>query len=120
MNKDELKSAILEYIESHKGTTFTEIEWVFEENNFDYEGNLAYTSGENPNIVFWVDWNKEAFTIIDELKRDGFIEMSPCPLIVYLIDGKLPTLPVAKSKYIKTNHWLPATFNICKKDTEHV
>ena len=30
MNKNELKSEILEYIESHDGATFVEIENVFE------------------------------------------------------------------------------------------
>ena len=55
MNKNELKSKILEYIKSHDGTTFVEIENVFEENNFNFKGDGAYTSGQHPNIVF-LDW----------------------------------------------------------------
>ena len=51
MNKNQLKSEILEYIESHDGTTFVEIENVFEENNFNYKGDGAYTSGQHPNVV---------------------------------------------------------------------
>lgn len=39
MNKNQLKSEILEYIKAHAGTSFVEIERVFEENNFDYKGD---------------------------------------------------------------------------------
>lgn len=115
MNINHLKSEILEYIESHDGTTFVEIENVFEENNFNYKGDGAYTSGQHPNVVFWIGWNQEAFNIIAELKRDGLIEMDICPPIIYLVDGKGLDLPIVKSKYIKTDHWLPVAFNICKK-----
>ena len=59
MTKNELKSEILEYIESHDGTTFVEIENVFEENNFNYKGDGAYTSGQHPNVVFWIDGTKK-------------------------------------------------------------
>lgn len=69
MNKNQLKSEILEYIKTHDGTSFVEIESVFEENNFDYKGVGAYTSGQHPNVVFWVGWNQEAFDVIAELKK---------------------------------------------------
>ncbi len=69
MNKNQLKSEILEYIKTHDGTSFVEIERVFEENNFDYKGVGAYTSGQHPNVVFWVGWNQEAFDVIAELKK---------------------------------------------------
>ncbi|EHS79903.1 hypothetical protein IS189_0946 [Staphylococcus aureus subsp. aureus IS-189] len=69
MNKNQLKSEILEYIKAHAGTSFVEIERVFEENNFDYKGDGAYTSGQHPNVVFWVGWNQEAFDVIAELKK---------------------------------------------------
>lgn len=120
MNKQKLKSEILEYIESHDGTTFVEIEDVFEDNKFIYKGDGAYTSGQHPNVVFWVGWNQEAFNIIAELKQDGLIEMDICPPIIYLVDGKGLDLPIVKSKNIKTDHWLPVAFNICTKEKERV
>ena len=69
MNKNQLKTEILEYIKAHAGTSFVEIERVFEENNFDYKGDGAYTSGQHPNVVFWIGWNQEAFDVIAELKK---------------------------------------------------
>ncbi|HDD0568388.1 TPA: pathogenicity island protein [Staphylococcus aureus] len=120
MNKNQLKSEILEYIKAHAGTSFVEIERVFEENNFDYKGVGAYTSGQHPNVVFWVGWNQEAFDVIAELKKDGHIEMDICEPIVYMVDGKGLDLPIVRSKNIKTDHWLPVTFNVSKKEMECV
>ncbi|HCV6748720.1 TPA: pathogenicity island protein [Staphylococcus aureus] len=116
MNRNRMKQIILEYIKRHEGTSFVEIEQLFEDNHFNYKGNGAYSSGQHQNVIFWSGWNKPAFTIIAELKRDGFIEMDVCPPIVYLVDGKGLSLPIARSKNIKTDHWLPVAFNICKKE----
>lgn len=101
MNKNQLKSEILEYIKAHAGTSFVEIERVFEENNFDYKGDGAYTSGQHPNVVFWIGWNQEAFDVIAELKKDRRIEMDICEPIVYMVDGKGLDLPIVSSKTLK-------------------
>lgn len=110
MNKNRLKNKILEYIKTHEETSFVEIENIFEENGFDYEGDGAYTSGNHENVVFWLGWNEEAFSIVADLKRDGLIEMNICPPLYYLIDGKGLSLPIVKSKNINTDHWLPVAF----------
>lgn len=69
MNKNQLKSEILEYIKAHAGTSFVEIEHVFEENNFDYKGDGAYTSGQHPNVVFWIGGIKKRLMLSLNLKR---------------------------------------------------
>lgn len=120
MNRNQLKSEIINYIKLHEGTSFVEIERIFEDNHFNYKGDGAYTSGHHPNVIFWSGWNQNAFNIIAELKRDGFIEMDVCPPIIYLVDGKGLDLPIVKSKYIKTDHWLPVAFNIGTKIKERV
>ncbi|HCY0842307.1 TPA: pathogenicity island protein, partial [Staphylococcus aureus] len=48
------------------------------------------------------------------------IEMDICEPIVYMVDGKGLDLPIVRSKNIKTDHWLPVTFTISKKETECV
>ena len=72
MNKNQLKSEILEYIKAHAGTSFVEIERVFEENNFDYKGDGAYTSGQHPNVVFWIGWNQKRLMLSLNLKRQTY------------------------------------------------
>lgn len=115
MNKNRMKQIILEYIKRHDGTSFVEIEELLDENHFNYRGNGAYSSGEHHNVIFWIGWNKQAFNIIAELKRDGHIAMNICEPFVYLVDGKSLSLPILrKPSDAKRECWLPVTFSKTK------
>lgn len=61
MNKNELKSGILEYIESHNGTTFVEIENVFEENNFNYKGDRSIIVQSAIYFIFFIHFKRTPF-----------------------------------------------------------
>ncbi|HCZ8175689.1 TPA: pathogenicity island protein, partial [Staphylococcus aureus] len=52
-----IKGELVNYIKNNAGTSFVEIEKVFDENAFDYKGQGAYTSAVNNNIVYWYGWN---------------------------------------------------------------
>ena len=82
-----IQSKLIDYIKNNTGTSFVEIE-KFEQNDFDYTGQGAYTSAENNNIVFWYGWNKQAFDVVSELVNEGVIEMSRCESMIYVVDGK--------------------------------
>lgn len=113
-----VKIKIIKYITENAGTSFVEIEKVFDENDFDYKGQGAYTSLENSNIVFWYGWNKQAFDVVSELVNDGVIEMKQCESIIYMVDGKGLNFPILKSDNVDTYHWLPVTFAINKNEKE--
>ncbi|TBW80378.1 pathogenicity island protein, partial [Staphylococcus epidermidis] len=49
----DLKNKITKYISTNNGTSFVEIENIFEENNYEYNGNVAFCNRENTNIIFW-------------------------------------------------------------------
>lgn len=115
MTSENIKNKVLDYIKQHEGTSFVEIERVFEEHHFDYKGEGAYTSGQNQNVIFWTGWNEQAFNIVAELKREGHIELEACPLFIYLTDGKCLSLPVMqKASDAKHDCWLPITFSVSK------
>ena len=44
--------------------------------------------------------------------------MIRCESMIYIVDGKGLNFPVLKSDDVDTYHWLPVTFNICKKEME--
>ena len=113
-----IQSKLVDYIKNNAGTSFVEIEKVFEQNNFDYKGQGAYTSAVNSNIVFWYGWNKQAFDVVSELVNDGVIKISKCESMIYIVDGKSLNFPILKSDYVKTYHWLPVTFAINKNEKE--
>ncbi|OHQ92727.1 MULTISPECIES: pathogenicity island protein [Staphylococcus] len=110
-----IQSKLIDYIKNNTGTSFVEIEKVFEQNDFDYTGQGAYTSAENNNIVFWYGWNKQAFDVVSELVNEGLIDMKICEPVIYMVDGKELNLPVLKSYDIDTYHWLPITFSVNKE-----
>ncbi|MCH4331172.1 pathogenicity island protein [Staphylococcus haemolyticus] len=112
-----IQSKLIDYIKDNTGTSFVEIEKVFDENDFDYKGQGAYTSSKNSNIVFWYGWNERAFDAVSELVNDGVIEMSKCESMIYIVDGKSLNFPILKLDDVDTYHWLPVTFNIVKEIT---
>lgn len=115
-----IQSKLIDYIKNNTGTSFVEIEKVFEQNDFDYTGQGAYTSAENNNIVFWYGWNKQAFDVVSGLVNEGVIEMSRCESMVYIVDGKGLNFPILKSDEVETYHWLPVTFTITNNEKECV
>ncbi|EHT3452817.1 pathogenicity island protein [Staphylococcus pseudintermedius] len=111
-----IKKELIKYIKTNAGTSFVEIEKIFEENSFEYKGNGAYTSAENSHIVYWYGWNRQAFNTVSGLVNDDLIEMNRCEPIIYMVDGKGLSLPIVNNKNIATDHWLPVVFNISKKE----
>ncbi|MGE8023024.1 pathogenicity island protein [Staphylococcus pasteuri] len=111
-----IKNELVKYIKNNAGTSFVEIEKIFDENDFDYKGQGAYTSAENNNIVFWYGWNKQAFDVVSELVNDGVVEMSRCESMIYFVDGKGLNFPISKSDDLETYHWQPVSFSLTKED----
>ncbi|BGE81988.1 pathogenicity island protein [Staphylococcus petrasii] len=111
MNKRKVKEYILDYIKRNPETTFIEIEEVFKKLKFNYKGKGVYCSGESEKVIFWADWNKKAFDVVSELKRDGYVIMNVVSPTVYLLEGKTLDLPVMKTiKDLKQDCWIPVTF----------
>lgn len=113
-DKERAKELVLEYIRNHKGTSFVEIENLFERNNYDYKGDYAPSSNKFSNVVYWIGWKEEASDILAELEEENKIcrGYAKHTYMIYLIDGKVPSLPVAKQmRDYKALHWLPCVFN---------
>ncbi|MEO2248406.1 hypothetical protein [Staphylococcus saprophyticus] len=115
MDNRHLKNLIVDYIENNKGTSFVELESVFEEQGYDYKGQIAFANAEYPNILYWSGWNKEAMDIIIELLNEKSIDIERCLEEVYLIDGKCLKYPQPKNKISKDKeYWIPIVFNTVK------
>ena len=65
------------------------------------------------NLVMWQGLTSEAGDALEELRE--LIHPKPTSVLVYLIDGKVPHLPVVKSgRRYKKPHWAPLIFNLSK------
>lgn len=112
-----LSNQILEYIKDNDGTTFVEIEHIFEQNEFDYKGDLTLCSKAYPTLIFWDGWNQNAINILDELLDNELVVRQSASTMIYYIDGKVLNMPIAQH-YKKRVHdaWYPIAFSINKKE----
>jgi hypothetical protein len=62
------------------------------------------------NMVLWDGVSHEAIEILDRMQELGEFHYEPASEMVYLIDGGMLNLPIAKRtrRYAKP-HWLPVT-----------
>ena len=106
-----MKKAIFRYISKYEGVSFVELC-----NKIDgFSGDLALVNKDYDNIVFWNGLSEEAGEAINELLKQGLIVIRPTNILVYIIDGKVPQLPVAKKlRQYKTLKWLPVALYTTK------
>lgn len=111
MKREEMKKAVLEYINKNDAVSYAELQWLFEQNGYEYRGDVMTCSDQNEHVVFWSGWNEDTFDMIGELIQEGLIHREPTDTLTYLIDGAMMNFPVVK-RYTgyKTDHWLPTVF----------
>ncbi len=112
MNNKKLIDIIYNYIKKNGGVSFVEVERIFEENGFEYEGDMMITVSV-PNVIVWGFWNKEAIEIMNVLKSMG-VELKTSSPLIYYYDGKALNFPLCRSSkgYKNELHWLPAVMNV--------
>lgn len=110
MSLENIKLNLVKMIKDKGGVSFVEIEEYFDKVGFNYQGEEWITNSNDTNIVFWSGWNEKACKLLISLLKDKLIEMTPTPLWVYLVDGKVLTVPVYE-KNKPFEQWLPVEFN---------
>lgn len=107
---EEYADIVLNFIErSRVGVSFVEIESVLREAGLDTDGDNAIDVGKN--IVVWAGMSQEFVDVMVLVHKSRKTEMDGTSTVLYIVDGKFLTLPVAqrppKSGY-KELHWAPA------------
>lgn len=103
--------AVVAYVESHDWVSFVEAERVAAEHGVSGESGHGLESSTVNNVVFWV--GGEAFIeLMRHVLSEKRVHLHPSTMLVYLVDGKVLTLPLAKrpptNGYSKP-HWAPMT-----------
>jgi len=100
----ELASLVAKYIEETDNVSFAELSNRFPEFR---DGKYEFVLGET-NIVIWCGMTTEAVNAINSLFVDQVIGAVPSSVMVYMIDGAMLKLPIAKrSGPYKKPHWAP-------------
>ena len=109
MNIEKIKLDLVKLIKHKKDVSFVEIENYFDEIGFKYQGDISICR-KNENITIWVGWNTRATELLYDLLNSELITMRSTTKLIYLIDGKVLTLPIYKTDR-PYNQWLPVEFN---------
>jgi len=60
------------------------------------------------NVIIWSGISQEGVDALETIRQEGEYEMTPTPILTYLIDGAALNLPIAKSaRHYKKPHWSP-------------
>lgn len=104
----ELRSAILEYVNTHDHVTFTELQREFD-GRFNVRGQVGLAPQSIPTILYWAGMSREFVDAINSLTgKGGPLSLALCSPMVYIIDGATLDLPIAtKAHPYKSDHWLP-------------
>lgn len=100
-----LEDRILSFVSAAPCRTFVELERHV---GHEMTGDRALYLDGYPNIVLWFHLSQAFIKVLEALLAEGLVEMRGTTRLAYLADGKLPALPLARSKrHYKTLRWLP-------------
>ncbi|WP_414051093.1 hypothetical protein [Macrococcus animalis] len=106
------KEIIINFIKENPGTSFVEIERLFEDNGFEYQGNQNVINDKYEQLIYWSNWNEEAIDLIKEIMFDDNFKINPCHKLVYIVDGKVIELRTThKERNCMYPTWLPMTLS---------
>jgi hypothetical protein len=111
------KEIILNYIIKMKGrVSFVEVERELTKNNINPNGDYYIPFKQYKNVYIWVNMSEGFSKSIISLLKDYKICLKECLEIIYITDGKMIDLPIARGKErdYKKEHWLPMVINIDK------
>jgi hypothetical protein len=109
-----IKAKLLAYIREHKsGLSFINLKDAASE---DAEGPYDLSHARFRNIVYWAYLSLEFTEAITQLEREEVIEYVPTLPLVYMVDGRVLSLPIAKRvRAYKKPHWLPVCVRLAGK-----
>jgi hypothetical protein len=109
---DDIKmaDAILDLVTKHRGSvSFAELSREIP--GFAGDVSLIINTDHCSNICLWPGVSVAAADALDALRTSGAIHARPASLLVYLCDGAVPQMPIAKrSRHYKKLHWAPTVF----------
>ena len=113
----DLAKRIVEHLANYGNTTFAELQdslsdLCVENEDLGYEWIVGA-----PNVVVWTNLTLKGLCTLVHLRRADVVELDPCPIFYYMMDGRLLTYPKAKRPprhgYSKP-HWLPTVVHLKK------
>jgi hypothetical protein len=99
-----LKDLILDYIKEKRSVSFAELQKRIP----GLEGNKTFSPVGNQLMLLWASFSEQGCSAMNEVLMSGKVRLVPCSEMLYVLDGIVPKLPIAKKACVfKKAHWLP-------------
>ena len=109
----DFKEAVYQYVKAWGSTSFAELQRDLGQ-YFTVDGNCTLVLDADTNCVVWDGVSVQFIEAVVELLREKRLIAVSCHWLVYLHDGCVLRMPVAKrppSCGYKKPHWMPATLH---------
>lgn len=96
-NIDQLKDEVINFIDENEEAFIYELEPLFDKAGIPFEGERSLIFKEKKNQVIFYHCSTESDSVISELSNENkiLIKHKPSAVNRYLLDGKVPPLPLA-------------------------
>ena len=119
-NLCDAEDVFLDLVGIQKHTSFADLEKTLVKYNLVFKDGVQHqiASSKYPNIIIWQSSNKLLIDAFYELDDQHKLKLEPAHESVYVMDGLVPNMPVAKSaRNYEEYHWYPVTFSANPKGT---
>lgn len=107
--QDLIERIYIYIVKMRSGVSFAELDNKI--NGFS-GGDRSIQADPDLNICIWDGMTQEATTSMIYLLENNFIKFKPADVLIYVMDGGLLKMPIAKQKRnYKEMHWLPTTID---------
>lgn len=113
---EEMAKIIAKEIDLKGSLSYVQIEELFEKEGMEYEGGY-WIKSKMESIYTWMGINHNFINVLNKLRKIGTgYKEEPCTRFVYIVDGKVPKIPVVKQARVhKSDRWLPVVWIKSKK-----
>ena len=109
--KGELKNSIESLILEYDWISFANIH-EYLGSYFELKGNTVLeVGGKGSNVFAWINMSEDFCRAMADLVQEKKIAMQGTSIFIYMTDGMMLKLPIAKrERAYKKHHWIPTVF----------
>ena len=117
---EQIKRKVIKFIEDKGEAYIYELEPIFDKAGVPFNGKRSLVYKDKRNQVFFYHCSTESGSVISDLSNEGKIVIKHKHIAVnrYLLDGKVPPLPLAITDEVSTPSWIPVVLRIKDKGAD--
>ena len=88
--------------------SFMDMDQELARNGIEPKGQFCLCPSGYPHLIIWLGMSRVFMEAVKECLAEGIITLKLTTPLVYVIDGSVPNLPVAKGVRSKKDSWVPS------------